>query len=338
MKNLLQIKDSEVNFVACDEHPMFITTRFAKELSVKFKVKSYPIQHHFAHVLSLMAENKVNVDEKIVGISTDGVGFGDDGNIWGGEILLTSYYGYERLGHLQYQPMVGGDRCTKYPARMAASIILKVLGIEKAREVFNKLRLEKDLEYKSDELNALISQFEKNKNVFPSKNIPLSSSTGRILDVVSYLVGASNVKTYRGEPAMRLEALATRGDQDIIPLNIEILKKDGMLIINSSKLILDILDLINNKMNNPADIAAKFQKELALAFSRIAKEIAELRGISKIGLTGGVAYNLAISNTIKEDIISEGFEFLEHNLIPPGDAGISSGQLIGGIFKYNENF
>ncbi|UCC18264.1 MAG: carbamoyltransferase HypF, partial [Promethearchaeota archaeon] len=136
MKNLLQIKDSEIKFIACDAHPEFITTRFGKELSNQLSVPLYPTQHHFAHILGLMVENNVDPEEKIIGISTDGVGYGDDGNIWGGEILLSSYDGYDRIGHLEYQPMIGGDRCTKYPARMLASILLKELGIETASEIF----------------------------------------------------------------------------------------------------------------------------------------------------------------------------------------------------------
>ena len=131
MKNLLQIKDTEIKFIACDAHPRFITTKFAKELSEQFNVSVFPIQHHYAHILGLMAENKIEEEEQIIGISTDGVGYGDDGNVWGGEILLCTYKGYKRLGHLEYQPMVGGDRCAKFPARMLASIILKKLGIEK---------------------------------------------------------------------------------------------------------------------------------------------------------------------------------------------------------------
>ncbi len=334
MKNLLQIKDNEIHFIACDLHPAFITTKFANELSVQFNVKNYPIQHHFAHVLSLMVDNKVKKDEEIIGITTDGVGFGDDGNIWGGEILLASYCEYKRIGHLEYQPMIGGDRCTTYPARMTASIILKTLGTEEASIIFKKLGLAKDLEYKEDELTTIISQYERTRKNLPQENIPASSSAGRILDVVSYLLGASNIKTYRGEPAMRLEALASKGDHRTIKLNVEIYKDNSGFLINSSKIVLDIIELVNNKTNKPSDIAAKFQREFALAFARIAKETAELRGINKIGLTGGVAYNYFISKVIKEDVTLEGFKFLEHNLIPPGDSGISTGQLVGGIFKY----
>jgi hydrogenase maturation protein HypF len=334
MKNLLQIKDNEIEFIASDAHPEFITTKLAEELGDLYNCKAYRVQHHFAHLLGLMAENRVLQEEKIVGISTDGVGYGGDGNIWGGEVLLTSYWGYERVGHLEYQPMIGSDRCTKYPARMFASIILKELGVEEATKIFDKIYIKYDLEYDDTELSTMISQFTKAKNVFPSENIPLTSSTGRIFDVISYLLCGSKIKTYRGEPAMRLEGLASSGKLANIELKVEINKQNNKAIINTSKLVLDVLNLLKDKNNKKSDIAAKFQIELALAFSTVAKEVAELRGLDKIGLTGGVAYNYSFSKTIKDDVISEGFKFLEHNRVAPGDAGISSGQLIGGLFQF----
>jgi hydrogenase maturation protein HypF len=332
MKNLLQIKDSEVKFIACDAHPKFITSKFGKELSIQFNVLLFHIQHHFAHILGLMAENKVKLEEKIIGISTDGVGYGEDGNIWGGEILLSSYEGYERLGGLRYQPMIGGDRCTKYPARMTASILLHALGIEEAKAYFDKIDLQKDLEYGSTELESIISQFSKANGQYRRNNIPLTSSTGRIFDTVAYLLGACNLKTYRGEPAMRLEGLASRGNPENISLEI----KSGSHIY-TSELIVDILDLLSDTRIKREDIASRFQIELGNAFADTAIFFAKLHDLKKIGLTGGVAYNYSFSQTIKKRITQHGYQFLEHNIIPPGDAGISTGQLIGGLFKYLNN-
>ncbi|MFX1500621.1 MAG: carbamoyltransferase HypF [Promethearchaeota archaeon] len=337
MKNLLQIKNSELEFIVCDAHPSFITTKLGKDLADQFKVPLYSVQHHFAHILSLMAENEITLNEKIIGISTDGVGYGDDGNIWGGEILLCSYNDFKRLGALQYQPMVGGDRCTKYPARMVASIILNTLNKDESLKIFKKIGIQNDLEYKENELNILVSQFNNANQKFPSENIPLSSSTGRIFDSVSYLLGAAKIKTYRGEPAMRLESLASRGTPNNINLKIENYKKNGLHIINTSKIIIDILTLLENSKNNRRDIAAKFQIELGKAFAEVAIEVAKKNQVECIGLTGGVAYNYSFSKIIKEKVNNKGFMFLEHNLIAPGDAGISTGQLIGGIFKHLKN-
>ncbi len=334
MKTLLQIDDSEIKFIACDAHPAFVSSKFAEELSSKFQVRRYPIQHHFAHLLGLMAENKVSLGEEIVGISTDGVGYGDDKNVWGGEIMVCSYNGYKRYGHLEYQPMLGGDRCTKYPARMVASILLKALGIENSLRIFERMDFAKDLEYKDTELKTIISQYKNDNYNFPNENIPLTSSTGRIFDAVSYLVGACNIKTYGGEPAMRLEGFAANGNPNNVNLNIEYDKKHSVYQINTSKLISDIIDLLLKKENKREDIAAKFEIELGKSFAEVAIEIAKELGIYKIGLTGGVAYNYSFSKVIKETILKEKIQFLEHEIVPSGDAGISTGQLIGALFQF----
>ncbi|MFX1455252.1 MAG: carbamoyltransferase HypF [Promethearchaeota archaeon] len=333
MKNLLQIEDSEIKFVACDAHPEFITTKLAEELRDKYKCSLFKIQHHFAHILSLMAENNIQKNEKIIGIAVDGVGYGEDGNIWGGEILLASYHGYKRLGHLEYQPMIGGDRCTKYPARMTASIILNALGSEDASQIFNKIKIRDDLEYKETELKTLMSQFENSKGIFPSQNIPLTSSTGRIFDSISHLLGASKIKTYRGEPAMRLEGLAMKGNPENVELKINFTKKNGMYQIKTSNLILEIISLLQEGKFKKEDIASRFQIELASTFAEIAIKLANKHDVNNIGLTGGVAYNYVFSKTIKEKVLQSGLKFLEHDVISPGDAGISTGQLIGGFFK-----
>jgi hydrogenase maturation protein HypF len=335
MKKLLQIKNTEINYIACDTHPSFITTKLAQELSTQYNIKTYKIQHHYAHTLSLMAENNIKLDEKIVGISVDGVGYGDDGNIWGGEILLSGYKNYERLGQLQYQPMVGGDRCTKFPARMAASIILNSMEREESIRIFKNFRIENDLEYKNIELNAIISQFEHNTTSSYDQNIPITSSAGRIFDTVSYLLGVSNLKTYRGEPAMMLEGFASKGNPVKIDLEVKYYKKDGRFFINTSDLVLNILTLLENPNINRNDIAAKFHLVFGEIFAEIAIIVADLNKIEKIGLTGGVAYNRLFSNAVKDTILKRGLTFLEHNKIPPGDAGISTGQLIGGLFKHS---
>jgi hydrogenase maturation protein HypF len=337
MKNLLKIDDSEIEFIACDLHPGFTSTKLARELGTQYKVDIYNIQHHYAHVLSLMAENNIPPHEKIIGISVDGVGYGDDGKVWGGEILLSSYNQYERLGQLQYQPMIGSDRCTKYPARMAASILLNSLEIEECKKIFDKIGLKNDLEYKKVEVKAIISQFENVDKSSLGYSIPLSSSTGRIFDAVSYLLGASNIKTYRGEPAMRLEGFASKGNPDKIDLEIEYYRKNGRYFINTSEIIINILNLLKDPKNDKHDIAAKFHQVFAEAFVDLAIVIADFYKIDKIGLTGGVAYNYLFSNAIKNKIKQNGLIFLEHNLVPPGDAGISTGQLVGGLYQYQHN-
>jgi len=231
--------------------------------------------------------------------------------------------------------MVGGDRCAKYPGRMFASILLNSIGVEDSEKIFEKIGLKNDLEYKATELEGIISQFNNSRGIFPSKNIPLTSATGRIFDVVSYLLGACNIKTYQGEPAIRLEGLASKGNPKNIHLSIDYSKENGQYLIKTSEIITGILKLLEDSNNRREDIAAAFQAEIGKAFANIAIKVAKLNKINKIGLTGGVAYNYSFNNTIKNLILEEDLTFVEHDLVAPGDAGISTGQLIGGIFKYN---
>ncbi len=337
MKRLLQIKEEEIKFIACDAHPNFFTTKLAEELASKRDIPLFRVQHHHAHVLALMAENNIELDEKIIGISTDGVGYGEDGNIWGGELLSCTYRSHERLGHLEYQPMIGGDRCTKYPARMTASVLLNALDMDETVRVCKEIQLYKDLEYGHQELSIIIKQFENQQENNEFKAFPLTSSTGRIFDVVSYLLGAARIKTYRGEPAMRLEGLATRGIPGKVKLNLSIENIKNKLVLKTSDLILDIINLLQSRKYSKEDIALAFHLAIARAFAEGAMQLAKQHGIEKIGLTGGVAYNHAFSATIKKFVQENGFIFLEHDKIPPGDAGISTGQLIHGIFQYQDD-
>ncbi len=333
MKSLLQINDNEIKFIACDAHPEFITSKYSRELASRYNVPVFPIQHHYAHALSLMAENGIQPEESVIIISTDGVGYGSDGNVWGGEVFICSYERYEREGHLKYQPMIGGDRCTKYPARMAASIILHELGDNEGEEYIKKMRLDRDLEYGEMELTTMISQYKQAGGNFPTSNIPLTSSTGRVLDAISYILGACNIKTYRGEPAMRLEGLASTGNSENVELDAICFEQGKTKIIDTSRLLIDIIQLVKDGYRKQ-DIAAKAQKVLGREFANISVIMAKRMGIKKIGLTGGVAYNKSIAMSIKKRVLQENLDFIEHERVPPGDAGISTGQLVGGLFKY----
>jgi hydrogenase maturation protein HypF len=230
--------------------------------------------------------------------------------------------------------MIGGDRCTIYPARMVASILLNSLGIKESRSVFKSLNIHKDLEYGENELNLICKSFKDSEGSY--NNIPLTSSTGRIFDSVSYLLGACSKKTYQGEPAMRLEGLAQYGNPDNVNLEIEFKKNNNVYIINTNKLIIDIIKLTEQNSLKREDIAAKFQLELGRVFAEISIKLANSMGITYIGLTGGVSYNYEFSKKIKEVVENSGKIFLEHDKIAPGDAGISVGQIIGGFFKYQK--
>ncbi len=304
-RHLIEITgSSEPKKIACDLHPDFKTTKLAKEMGNPIQV-----QHHHAHIASVLAEK--NLDEEIIGIAIDGVGYGGDGNIWGGEVILGDRGDYEKLGGLKYQPMPGGDRATKYPARMLAGIMYPKNNLED----FLK---NSSFPYGEQEIINLIKQLNK------SINSPQTSSAGRFLDAVSCLLNICQKRTYEGEPAMKLEKIAANGEPRKINLSFK--TENGFLVLDTTKLMYKLKEML--KTENKKNIAATAQKALAKGLGEIAIKKANEYGIKKIALSGGVAYNSMISREIKKKIEKNDLEFLMAQETPLGDGGVSFGQVI----------
>jgi len=317
------LKVPKVNVVACDLHPLFLTTRLASELCEEMRCEVIRVQHHHAHMASLMVDSGVNIDEHVVCITADGVGYGTDGNAWGGEILLGGYDGFERVAHLEEHLMPGGDLAVKYPARMAAGILSKVLSREELIEFLMKRCLD-GFERGSLEIQFVVKQ------IYDRINVAKTTSTGRFLDAVAAILGICFKRTYEGEPAMKLEAVAARAKglpqmcsakivDDVINY-----KRNGVVEIKTSTILENILEGLNKQKSEELAFFAHYV--IARAFARVAVEVAKENGVGKVGFTGGVAYNEIISRIIREEVEKEGLKFLPHNGVPPGDAGVSIGQ------------
>lgn len=315
VNQMLKLTLVEPDLIACDLHPDFYSTRYAEEFADSHNIELVKVQHHHAHAAKLMADN--NINEPIICIASDGVGYGLDGTIWGGEILLASYDSIERLGHLKPQPMPGGDISAKYPARMLTAILSEVIPEDELGEILVKNYLD-GFKYGKQEIEAVF-------NILRKKDYITTTSSGRVLDAISALLKICLEKTYEGEPAIRLESMATMGN-DSIKINPEIISKNGKHIFDTTKLLSDILEKINQHNSN--DLAASAQRAFAEGLAQIAIRAAEESGIKTIGFTGGVAYNEAINNIISKRIKENKLTFIQHRRIPPGDAGISIGQAI----------
>lgn len=285
--------------IACDLHPAFPTRRMAEELG-----EAIPVQHHVAHVAGLAGEHRV---WELVGIAIDGYGYGLDGTAWGGEVILWRRGEFKRVGHLRPVPMPGGDLATYRPGRMAASF-LRAAGLPPEESGLSPT-----------ELKVVLSQIERGLNA------PLTTSAGRFLDAVAAWLGISHARTYEGEPAMRLEALAAQGKP--VPLEPP-LKKDGEIFVLDTVEIFRRLWELRRAGASPADLAATAQDVLARGLAQIAVKIARNEGIGAIGLTGGAAVNFAIAQAVKEEVEKAGLLFLAHGKVPPGDGGLSFGQLV----------
>jgi len=302
--------------IACDLHPGFDTTHAAEERSKLEGMPLYRVQHHFAHALALMQEYNL---EEIIAITCDGLGYGDDGTLWGGEILYSttrdgSYY--KRLAHLIEQPMVGGDLATRYPLRMVAGILSDEPGLQEFL-----LQKSKFFPHGKDEIELIFSQLTK-------KRYAITSSCGRILDAVSALLGICYERTYEGEPAMKLESLAVTG-RDVLELKPKIIGNR----IDTRYLLSEIFYHLNKE--KISDLAASAQAYIARSIAEVAIEKAGDENVKHIGFTGGCAYNDYITKTIKEKVEKAGFKFYLHKYVPAGDGGISLGQVIAAALKEN---
>lgn len=291
----------------CDLHPQFNTSIFAKEQGLSAVV---PIQHHYSHVVSLMLDANLSLDSNIIGIALDGVGYGADGTIWGGEILECTYFGYNRCAHLKPQPMPGGDICSYYPERMILSMLKDELDEEEL------LDFKLNLKHGIIEQKMVLNQLRNNINVVRS------SSSGRVLDAGAALLGISNYRSYQGEPAMKLESMAKLDSLNHLEIPISI--KDN--ILDTSKLLYELYLL---KDDYPiSELAYAYEEAFARGISKLAITTAKRSKCDIVGLTGGVAYNEHIVNTIGFEIQQTGLQFITHNQIPCGDGGVCLGQAI----------
>lgn len=309
VNHLIRLTNAKIDVVACDLHPKFATTRLAHELGESFGYQVVQVQHHHAHLAALMVEHNLN---ELIGILCDGFGYGVDGSAWGGEVLYGLEGRFERLGHLQAQPMVGGDLATVYPLRMAAGI----LGSVDVREWL--LGYSDRFPHGEEEVEAILKQLK--------KGIALkTSSCGRVLDAVSALLGICYERTFEGEPAMKLESAAAQG-KDVLGLEPKI-NRD---IVDTSFLLNMIFN--NWKKYSIEDLAYSAEAYLARSLAELAVSEAERLGIKTIGFSGGVAYNEHITKTIRKRVEENGIKFVVHKLVPPGDAGTSTGQAIAASF------
>ena len=297
-------KISEFDVIACDMHPHFFTTRLAYELAEKYDAEVNPVQHHHAHSIALANDSAI---EEMIVIAADGVGYGSDGTSWGGEILYTDVKNFERMGHLESQLMPGGDMATKYPARMLASILKDEDLIKNYSDQFK---------YGETEIKNIFKQID------AGINVGATTSTGRVLDSMAVGLKICNERTYEGECSMKLESCAYYSTNDLeIPFTIE----NNQL--NTTEILREIVKLYQNG-EKKADIARAGQIAVARGLSELAIQAADKKKLNSIGATGGVFYNEAITDTVKNYIENNEYEFIQHKNTCAGDGSVSLGQAI----------
>ena len=297
-------KIDEFDIIACDLHPHFFTTRLAHELAEKHGCEVLPVQHHHAHAIALA--NDHSIDEMVV-IAADGVGYGSDGTSWGGEILYTDVTRFERMAHLQPQLMPGGDAATRYPARMLASILGDEDLIRPYCDYFK---------YGEIEIRNIFKQMES------AINVGTTTSTGRVLDSMAVALEVAHERTYEGECSMKLESCAYYATKDLeIPYIIE------NNTLNTTEILKSVVKLYQNG-EKKADVACAGQNAVAKGLAELALRSADKKNVEDIGATGGVFYNEAITDAVKNHITESGYNFMQHTNTCAGDGSVSLGQAI----------
>jgi len=301
IEKMERIIGADYGIIAHDLHPQFLSTRYAKELAESQGIETVAVQHHRAHIAA-------TTTEPCVGIAIDGVGYGDDGTIWGGEIFAGDITDLRRAGHLETVLMPGGDLATRFPERM-------LYGIMQSAEILDLLS---ERGWSDIELGVLEKQVERRFNVAET------SSTGRVLDAASALLNICRERTYDGEPAMKLESAGVNGTCE--PWDLEYTSDDSGIVLSTKSLLRTAFEKMGSMKT--ADLAASFQYNLARGVAKMATDTAEESGLKIVAISGGVAYNHNIRTTIVSEIKGQGLTPVINRELPPGDGCISFGQCV----------
>ena len=290
--------------IAYDLHPEYLSTKFAlaqEEIATKLGV-----QHHHAHVASCMVDNRV--DGAVIGVAMDGLGFGTDGKLWGGEFFVADYADAERVAHLDYVPLAGGGKAIREPWRMAATYL---------RQTFGDQFLDLDLPFVAS-LDRESWKTLRSMSVH-GVNSPETSSMGRLFDAVSSLLQVRSAVNYEGQAAIELEAIADRECDGAYQFQLKGSTIEARSVIHGA-----IDDLLNGESR--ARVSAKFHNSVARLIESMAVRIRETRQFNRVVLSGGVFQNVLLVKRTCELLRVAGFEVFTHSQVPANDGGISLGQ------------
>ncbi|MBW3658501.1 MAG: carbamoyltransferase HypF [Actinobacteria bacterium] len=303
--HLGRLFDVRPEVVAHDLHPTYLSTTYAEELA---DVELLGVQHHHAHIASCLADNAAT--GPAIGVAFDGTGFGTDGTIWGGEVLVADLTRFERVAALAPVPMPGGSAAIREPWRMAAAHLQAAFGdaptdLDVVRR--NSRRWQQVLAVADAGVNS-----------------PETSSAGRLFDAVGAILGTRDRITYEGQAAIELEQLADPSERGSYPLPVSP-GGDGLLRLRSEELVRAVVaDVLAGRRH--ATVAARFHNGLAVAVAEVCRRIADERDLRTVALSGGVFQNTLLTARLVEALRQRGLTVLTHRQVPPNDGGISFGQ------------
>jgi len=305
MEKLFRIQPQ---IIACDLHPDYRSSVYAEDRSCSEQVPLIKIQHHHAHLAACLADNGWDSSEPVIGVCFDGTGYGTDGAIWGGEFLLGGYNGFERLFHLAYTPLPGGDAAISKPARSALAHLWKA-------------NIEWESDFKSVQALTESELTILNNQLIMGINSPLNSSMGRLFDAVSSILGICQFSTYEGQAAIELENLA-----DPLEKGYYLFSHSGDQI-DQSTMWVELIQDIHNNISTSA-IAAKFHNSIARMVLSTCSSIRISTGCMNVALSGGVWQNMRLLASTIDYLTDAGFKVMIHRQVPTNDGGISLGQIM----------
>jgi hydrogenase maturation protein HypF len=315
LNNLKSVYRSEPEAVAYDLHPEYLSTKWA--MNNKFKIQNSKfkillgVQHHYAHIASVLAEK--GIKEKVIGVAFDGNGYGEDGRLWGGEFLISDISGFKRAGHIEYIPLPGGEMAIKEPWRISLACLREAAG----NEVWDYIKplgfIEK---YGKEKIENILKISE---NV---KFSPLSSGAGRLFDAVAALIGICDKNTFEGEAAIALESFTVDDLNEDYP--VDIIFKDPIKVDFSHTILRIVEDIV--KGLDKSIIATRFHNTVAYAIIMVVGKISLISNIKNIVLSGGVFQNSYLVEKVINSMRAEGLSVYINELVPCNDAGISLGQ------------
>lgn len=300
--------------IAFDLHPNYLSTQYAVDTisSAAKPIQGVQVQHHHAHIASCMAE--YNITEKVIGIAMDGTGYGTDGNIWGCEFLVADLASFDRVGHLAYTPLPGGDIAAVETWRMAISYLYSIY-----RHEMTKLPLSLFKEIDEEKLKLIFRIIQKKINA------PLCSSAGRLFDAVSALLGICLESKYEAQAAIELEMVA---DESVTShYEYEISEVEGKYNIDCKQTIIDIIADLKKKIDKSI-ISAKFHNTVVAFSIELSNKIRQQTGLNSVALSGGSFQNRLILSRLTKGLKEAKFKVYTHHIIPPNDACISFGQVM----------
>jgi len=310
LQRILEVRPS---LLVHDLHPDYLTTQVAEEQD---ELPTLAVQHHHAHVVSCMAEH--GLKGKVLGLALDGTGYGEDGTVWGGEILLADEKLYERVAHFEYVPMPGGSKAIKEPWRMAVAYLWATFG----EGIFQE-GLPLSRKWDRGQIEVLVQMMQR------GLNSPLTSSCGRLFDGVAALAGLRDHIAYEGQAAIELEQLMEPTTERY---EYEFKEVGEKLLLSPTAIFKQVYEDVVSGVRPPL-ISGKFHQTLIEMFAEVSLYLCKLHGLNRVVFSGGVFQNVFLLENLEERLAVSGLEAYTPELIPANDACISLGQAVIGAMS-----